>query len=160
MHNDAPMPGAEVRLIQVHECASRLRLRTEAACSAAAMARLADRLALVPGVVQVIARPNTRSVILSTDRAPEVVLAAISAEGVARIVAPDKAPPVGQVLAVGLMQADMDIRKRSDNALDLRTSLALLLIGAAILQAARGRIAGPASTLLMAAFSLLDTPRR
>jgi hypothetical protein len=111
-------------------------------------------------VVHVTARPNTGSVILAIDRDPAAILEAVVVDGAARIVAPDKAPPVGQVLTVGLMQADLSIRKRSDDALDLRTALALLLIGAAILQAARGRIAGPASTLAMAAFSLLETPRR
>lgn len=160
MHNDEPMPGSVVRLMRVHECDSRLRLRTATRCTPEAMKRLADQLARVTGVVRVTARPNTGSVILSIDRAPAAVLDAIAAAGVARVVAPDKAPPVGQVLALGLMQADMDLRKRTDDALDLRTSLALLLIGAAILQAVRGRIAGPASTLAMAAFSLLDTPRR
>ncbi|MBD3765703.1 MAG: hypothetical protein IE927_13530 [Rhodobacterales bacterium] len=149
-----------MRLVRVHECAGRLRLRTATHHTTEAMARLADRLARVAGVVHVAARPNTGSVILTIDRDPAAVLAAIEADGVARILAPDKAPPVGQVLTLGLLQADMNIRKHSDQALDLRTALALLLIGGAILQAARGRIAGPATTLAMAAFSLLDTPRR
>lgn len=149
-----------MRLVRMHACPGRLRLRRAAACAPGTMAALADRLARLPGVVRVVARPNTGSVILTIDRDPAEVLAAIEAEGVARLVAPDRAPPVGQVLALGLAQADMDIRRRSDQALDLRTALALLLIGGAILQTVRGRIAGPATTLAMAAFSLLEAPRR
>ena len=38
--------------------------------------------------------------------------------------------------------------------------IVLLLVGAAIVQTARGQIAGQASTLAMAAFSMLDTARR
>jgi hypothetical protein len=48
------------------------------------------------------------------------------------------------------------VKRRTGNALDLRTALALALAAGAVLQLARGRVAGPATTLAMAAFSLLD----
>ena len=57
---------------------------------------------------------------------------------------------------MGLMKADMDLGRRTEGALDLRTSIALLLAAGAVLQFARGRVAGPATTLAMSAFALLD----
>ncbi len=149
-----------MRLVRVHEAAARLRLRIDPPCNPDEMAVLADRLARIAGIAHVVGRPNTGSVILTLVDDPEAVVAAIEAAGVARIEAAPREPPVGQVLTLGMLQLDMGIKKRSENALDLRSTLALLLIGAAILQAARGRIAGPASTLAMAAFSVLDTSRR
>jgi hypothetical protein len=55
-----------------------------------------------------------------------------------------------------MMKADLGLGQRTGGALDLRTSLALLLAVGAILQLSRGRIAGPATTLAMSAFALLD----
>ena len=149
-----------MRLVRVHAAATRVRLRIDPLCSSDKMAVLADRLARIAGVVHVVGRPNTGSVILTLADDPEAVLAAIEAAGIARIADPPKQPPVGQVLTLGMLQLDMGIKKSSENALDLRASLVLLLLGAAILQTARGRIAGPATSLAMTAFSLLDTGRR
>ncbi len=149
-----------MRLVRAHEAAGRVRLRIEPKCKTAEMTALADRLARIDGVAHVLARPNTGSVILTVADDADTVLAAIEAAGIARIAAAPKPPPVGQVLSLGMMQLDMDIKKHSENAFDLRATLVLLLMGAAIMQTVRGQVVGPASTLAMAAFAILDSGRR
>lgn len=149
-----------MRLVRVHEASKRVRLRIDPPCNSEEMAALADRIARIAGVAHVLGRPNTGSVILTLADDPEVVLAAIEAAGIARIETAAKQPPIGQVMTLGMLQLDMNIKKHSENAFDLRSSLVVLLLGAAIFQATRGRIAGPASTLALSAFSLLDTGRR
>jgi hypothetical protein len=74
-------------------------------------------------------------------------------------------PPVGQTMQLGLLQAEVSVKRRTDGALDLRSAIATLLILMAVVQLTRGRIAGPATTLLMSALSVLDfnallNPRR
>jgi hypothetical protein len=151
---------APLRLVPVHETAGRLRLRLDGDASPEAVAALADSLARIPGVRHVVVRPNTGSVILTLDLPSAEVRAAIASSGAARLVAPPKRPPVGQVLALGAMRADMEVRARSGDALDLRTALALALVGGAVIQAARGRVAGPATTLALEALALIGAGRR
>ena len=85
----------------------------------------------------------------------EITLGALRDSGLVRLEDPPKPPPVGQVIELGLMQADSKISQQTQGALDLRTSLGLVLAAGAILQLVRGRVAGPAATLGMAAYSLL-----
>lgn len=110
----------------------------------------------VHGVARVVFRPNTGSLILETLIDTAEVLKDLKDAASLRIAAPPKPPPVGQVIQLGLLRADMDLGKRTDGALDLRTAIALCLLGGAILQLMRGRVAGPATTLAMSAFALLD----
>lgn len=143
-------------LRQVHATRNRCRLRVESKLEREGIERLANALASFEGVQRAFVRPNTGSVILETALPVETVLAQAAAEGVVRIKPPLKPPPVGQALQMGLLKADMSVRKESDSAFDLRSLMALLLIAMAIVQLSRGRIAGPATTLLMSALSLLD----
>jgi hypothetical protein len=53
----------------------------------------------------------------------------------------------------------MALKGRTQNALDLNSAAALLLFFGAAVQLGRGRIAGPATTLAMAALSMLDRER-
>lgn len=153
--------AAPPRLRPVHRSARRLRLRFEGTAPRGAdLSAFADRLAGVEGVLRARARPNTGSVILDLSRPPEAVLAALEEAGAARIAGPAKPVPVGQVIQLGLTQADMGLGRRTEGALDLRTALGLALLAGALLQLSRGRVAGPATTLFMSAWSLLAPPRR
>lgn len=151
--------GERYRAHLAHRSRRRLRLRIEADRLEPGAARdLADRLASVHGVARAVVRPNTRSLILDTHIEAGEVLAELGRSSVIGISAPPKPPPVGQMIQLGLLKADMGLGRRTDDALDLRTALALLLLVAAVLQLGRGRIAGPATTLAMSAFALLDKP--
>jgi hypothetical protein len=145
----------------VHRAEGRMRLRFSGAVPQGdALAAFADRLAGIDGVRRVRARPNTGSVILDLAGPADAVLGALEGAGVARIVAPPKPPPVGQVIRLGLMQADASVARQTGGALDLRTALGLALLAGAAVQLGRGRVAGPATTLAMTAWSLLSRDGR
>ncbi|MEZ5714015.1 MAG: hypothetical protein R3D85_01885 [Paracoccaceae bacterium] len=154
---ETPQP---LKLQQAHLSRYRARLRAEAEVLRDDLIALADRIAAVEGITRVLARPATGSLILETAAEAADVLASLKDLGLVRIAAPGKPPPVDQVLQLGLARMDFGIRDKTDNELDLRTAMALALIAGAIVQMARGRYAGPATTLLMSAFSLLDRSTR
>ena len=148
-------PGLE----GVHTVAGRLRLRVNRRMDAREMEDLVEQIAAVSGIDRVIARPGTGSVILFSTVPVEDIVTALSAGLGIKVRPQSKPPPVGQALQFGLMKFDADLQRTTDKSLDLRALLALLLLFAAIVQAARGRIAGPATTLAMTAFTLLDPAR-
>jgi hypothetical protein len=140
----------------VHSAKGRLRLRLAGPVPGdAALQTLADRLASVEGVRRARIRPNTGSVILDLTQPGADVLDAIALSGAARLTAPAEPPPVARVLELGLAGADRRVAQETGGALDLRTAIGLALLGGAILQAVRGQVAGPATTLAIAAYSLL-----
>lgn len=148
--------SAPARLQLVHTTRQRARLKSDLPAEVELLTELANRVASVPGVLRAQIRPNTGSVIIESHRPVKEVLAELTERGIARIDTPPQAPPVNQVLQLGLLQADLGLKDRTGNALDLRTAIAVALIGGAILQLGRGRIAGPATTLAFSALSLLD----
>lgn len=139
-----------------HRTRFRARLRLETPTDEVDIRRLVDELASVAGVTRAVIRPNTASVILETGVPLEKVLKDIEARGIARIREAVRPPPVAQTLQFGLLRADMSVQRRTQEAFDLRGAIATLLIVMAVVQMARGRIAGPATTLLMSALSVLD----
>lgn len=152
---DAPPP----RLRLVHRAERRLRLRIEGAVPhGAPLTDFADRLAGIEGVARARVRPQTGSVILDLATPAGAMLAALEASGVARVAGPAPPLPVGRAIEASLAQADAALGRGTHGALDLRTALGLALAGGAVLQLARGRVAGPATTLGMAAWSLLARP--
>lgn len=144
-----------VAAVRAHAAGRRLRLRLSGRHDRAAMETLADRLAAVPGVVSVAIRPNTRSVILEGEIPAGDLAGRLEEGGVVRLSDPGAPPPVGQVMELGLLTLDGRLKARSQGALDLNATLALLLLSAAAVQAVRGQVAGPATTLAMAAFTLI-----
>lgn len=154
------MPDRPVALEIRHAVPGRARLRPARAMDAPALKALADRMAAVPGLARVLARPATCSLILGFDGPPEPLFQAIEAAGIARIRPPAPPPPLAQVAQLGLMRADMALKGRTENALDLNAAVALLLMLGAVVQLGRGRIAGPATTLAIAALSMLDRERQ
>ncbi|MFP4238523.1 MAG: hypothetical protein ACLFRZ_04400 [Rhodosalinus sp.] len=148
-------------LRRVHASARRVRLRFDGAVpEGTALAAFADRLASVEGVLRARVRPSTGSVILDLAQPPDAVLGTLAEAGIARIGDPPKPVPVGQAIQFGLLRADASLGARTSGALDLRTALGLFMLVAAMVQLSRGRIAGPATTLFMSAWSLLAAANR
>lgn len=153
------MTARPLRLTRAHAVPGRLRLRAAGRLERATLAALIDRIAAVEGVAGVVARPNTGSLILTLSDSAEAVEGRLESLGIAHVGPPPAPPPVGQVVQFGMLKLDGDIRRHSEGALDLKSTIALALSAGAVLQLARGRVAGPATTLAMAAFSLLDPGR-
>lgn len=143
-----------------HSVPGRLRLRPTKALEAEALTALAQRLASVAGVARVISRPNTGSLIVEFAGATEALQEKIAELGIARLRAPDPPPPIGQVAQLGLLRADMALQDRTGKTLDLNSAVTLLLIAGAIVQLARGQVAGPATSLLMGALTMLERGRK
>lgn len=145
-----------VTLQQRHATRLRGRFRLETPLDPEGIEHLANDLAAVAGVKRAVIRPNTGSVIIEAAVPIDSVIAAIEDQGIARIQEPSAPPPVGQMMQMGVLRADMEVRQQTGGAFDLRSAMATLLIMAALLQLTRGRLAGPATTLLMSALPLLD----
>lgn len=143
-----------------HAVPGRARLRPAKAVDAVGLKTLADRLAAVPGVQRVLSRPRTGSLILEFEGPADPILAAVTEAGAARVRAPEPPPPIGQLAQFGLLRADMALQERTGKTLDLNTAVALLLLAGAVVQVTRGRIAAPATTLVLGALSMLDRGRK
>jgi hypothetical protein len=121
---------------------------------------LADALAGVPGVLRVVSRPNTGSLILDVDGPAAPLLDAVASSGLARPHEKDAPPPIGMVGKFALMRAEMQVKEATGGTLDLYSALAVVFAMGAIVQLGQGRIAGPASSMAMAALALLDRSGR
>jgi hypothetical protein len=150
-----PTP-ASLDLTLVHSTKQRARLKIEQPAAIEVLTDLANQIASIPGVLQAHIRPNTGSVILISQGSVTEILDEVKERGIALIRKSPPKPPVNQVLQMGLLQADIGLKKRTGEAIDLRTLIALGLLGAAIVQLSRGRVAGPATTLALGALSLID----
>lgn len=125
-----------------------------------ALRELVDLIADAPGVVRVAARPNTGSVIIEHLVEADTIVDQLVERGVVALASPEKSPPLEQVAQLGLAQLDVEIGKRTEGALNLHTVLAAALVAGAVVQAARGNWAGPATTMLLSALSLIERGRR
>lgn len=143
-----------------HATSGRTRLRLARAADAARLQDLVDAAAGCAGVSRVVGRPNTGSLIVEHAGDAEALLSALETLGVAKRLAPPPAVPLDQAARLGLARVDAEIGRQTDGALGFRSALAAALILAAAFQASRGRVAGPATTLVMSALSLLDDRRR
>lgn len=150
------MAASPVALELHHSVEGRARLRPARPLDAGGLKKLADAIASVAGLRRVISRPGTGSLIIEFAGPAAAGLAAIEAEGIAKIRPPAPPPPIGQVARFGLMRADAAMKQSTGGTLDLDTAVALALALAALVQTARGQIVGPASTLAVAALSMLD----
>jgi hypothetical protein len=121
-----------------------------------ALASFVDSVAEIAGVSRVRARPNTGSVIVETAVPADMVLHTLAASGLMRLEPHPHPQPVRQTIRSGLAHAEAKLERQTEGALDLRTTIALGLLAGAIFQLSRGKVGGPATTLAMAAFALLD----
>ena len=152
------MPDRLTTLEIVHIAPGRVRLRPSKPLSAPALTGLADLIAGLPAVRRVLARPATGSLIVETDGPAEPLFELIAARGIAKVRPQPSPPPLGQVARFGLMRADAAVQGATDGALDLNGAMAFLLMGGAVVQLLRGQVAGPATTLAVAALAMLDRP--
>lgn len=158
---EAKGSGARPVALQIaHLTRGRIRFRLGESLSRDALTALITRISEIPDVARVVARPNTRSIILDITADGEPVIERLKADGVAVIMPHVPMPPLAQLAQFSMTRMDATIGKRTDGMLDTRTVLATILILIAIAQLSRGKIAGPATTLLMSAFSLLDRTDR
>lgn len=150
------MPADRIVLEPQHVIEGRARLRSERPMRAEDLTALADRIAALGPVRRVLARPATNSLIVEFSGPVAPLIEQIAVQDIARIAPRKPPPPVGQLARLSLVKADMAIRKSTDGTLDFNATLALLLLMGAAVQLTRGRVAGPATTLALAALSLLN----
>ena len=150
-----PTEPAPPRLRLAHRANRRLRLTLADPLPEGDLRAFVDRLAGIRGVRRARLRPMTGSVILDLALPAGDVLAALEADGVSRLAPQPPVVPVGVAVGAAVAQADAGLSRATGGALDMRTALGLALAGGAVVQLARGRVAGPATTLGMAAWSLL-----
>lgn len=149
-----------VSLQPVHRAAFRGRFRLGAPLDPSAAGGLATALAALDGVRRAVVRPHTGSVIVETVLPLSHIVAAVETHGIARIEPAVAQPAMGQAFEIGLERARRAIDRETAGALDLRGAVVALLLITAAVQITRGRLAGPATTLLMSALALLDVNRR
>jgi hypothetical protein len=126
----------------------------------AALALLADRLSGFPEVSRVTVRALTGSLIVEGETSAEALCANLQRAGVVRLVPSDRAG----LMALGLRRTidtlDARLRVRSGGALDLRGTLALIVLAWIVIR--RGREAVPEAAALLEArlTAVLDTAGR
>jgi hypothetical protein len=150
---EAPAPAALVS----HALPGRTRIRVpDRRGDPRYFDRLRQRLGGCPEVLEVRVNAITASVLLHHRGDPAPILAFAAA---ASLFVLDPSPPRGVPLAVRLgaeaAAADAGLRRLAGGEVDLWTALSLGLFGLACLQAARGRLLGPASTLAWAALTAI-----
>jgi hypothetical protein len=144
-----------------HHAGARLRLRIPARKgNAAYFARIERALATCDGVAYAEANPLTASVLLHY-HGELADLANVAAAGELFALALQDIPmdTVLDVMTDRLDRIERHIRHASNGAVDLDTLLFVGLIGAGIVQIARGQALGPASTLLANAAAILALHR-
>jgi hypothetical protein len=142
-----------------HRAAGRVRLRVPSRRGEPAYFRaLGEALSAHRGVLAVEANPLTAGVLVR--HAPELpleALARLGRESALFDLTPSVAshPPAGKLLASRFRDADQALGDLTGGAVDLRSLGFLALVALALLQAARGQILAPATTLLVQAFGLV-----
>lgn len=144
-----------------HHAGDRLRLRIPARKGDAAFFAHVERdLATCPGVAYAEANPLTASILIHYHGDLGDLANAVSARQLFTLELP-RLPEstVLDVVAERVERLDQAVIRASNGALDLETVAFLGLIGASIVQLARGQALAPASTLLANAVAILTFHR-
>ncbi|MBU1190078.1 MAG: hypothetical protein KKE76_00040 [Gammaproteobacteria bacterium] len=147
------IPAAEVR----HALSKRTRLAVvERRGQADYFAAVTQTLQDCGGVTSVAANPVTGSLLIEHAQPWADIATYAEAQGLFRIQAAraEAHTPAAQA-ALGLAAMDSAVKRVTEGDLNARSVILLSLIALAAVQAARGQILGPASTLLWAALSLV-----
>ena len=145
-----------LRATLAHRIPGRVRLRLDLeAADQATLETLADSIAGQPGVRKVEIRPETGSILIVHSGAFETVSQGFPQVGL-DVVTPKPPGPVDPVgdTARHLFTADMAVRQASNGKIDLWSAGFLALLTIALWQLGRGRLAGPALTVLGQAATL------
>jgi hypothetical protein len=147
------IPDAEIR----HALAQRTRIGiAERRGQVEYFATLAETLEGFEGVLRVTSNAVTGSVLIEHGRPLAHIAGFAEAQGLFRLSPPrpDAHTPAAQA-AAGLATLDSTLKRFTEGDLNARSAILLTLIALALVQAARGQVLGPASTLLWAALSLV-----
>ncbi|WP_298819051.1 HMA2 domain-containing protein [Chloroflexus sp.] len=145
----------------VHQTGERLRLRIPARKGDAGFFMQVERdLAALPGVAYAEANPLTASVLLQYHGEVSELATMAATAGLFTLVPP--APPGETILDIvtdRVDRAEQFVRRVSNGVIDLDTLVLGVLIGASVVQIARGQVFGPASSLLATAATLIASHR-
>jgi hypothetical protein len=151
------LPAARIS----HLTDRRLRIRVpEKRRDAAFFANVADRLSAWDSVERVETNPLTASVLIHFSDPQQLFLEAIAKNDLFDIdfdaaFAQQSGPFVTRAAVQSFANADRGLRRWTQNQIDMRGMLFLLLLGGGVYQLLRGRLATPAPTLLWYAGDLL-----
>lgn len=144
-----------------HAMPGRVRLRFPAARGHPhRLERLRRHLAAVDGVRHVDVHPRTGSVVVTGDLALESLRALGSGQDLFELELEQLARPLAEELARGLERLDEAMTAWSGGRLRLADAAVAALLATAVVQAIRGRWAGPAAAMLWYAASLALMTRR
>lgn len=152
--HDVP-PGAVI----AHSCSRRLRLKIEPRRHHVDyFGAVASSLKHCPGVVTVTVNPTAASVAIMMEKVePSVILNYAVQHRLFSFTGTDAHPTTVLLDATTqLRKVDDRLRQVSRGTVDLASIFYILLIGLALIQALRGNIAGPTTTLLWNALSLVQ----
>lgn len=148
-------------MIPVAEVRHALSTRTRVAISARRgehdyFVTVAETLGSFEGISRVTANPVTGSVLIEHAPPFQTVAAYAAERGLFQLLPPrtDGHTPAAQA-AAGLAALDGTLKRFTEGDLNARSVILLTLVALAAVQAARGQVLGPASTLLWAALSLV-----
>jgi Heavy metal associated domain 2 len=151
------LPAARIS----HLTTGRLRLKIiEKRRDTAFFGHVADRLATWDSVERVETNPLTASVLVYFADAERLFLEAVAKNDLFDIdfdaaVAQQSDPVVTRAAVQSFETADVAVRRWTQNQVDMRGLLFLLLLGGGVYQLLRGRLATPAPTLLWYAGDLI-----
>lgn len=147
------IPVAEVR----HMLAQRTRLGiSDRRGRPEYFTALTETLEGCAGVERITCNAVTGSVLIEHGRPLAEISAYAEAQGLFRLspVSPDAHTPAAHA-AAGLAALDRSLKRMTEGDINARSAILLTLVALALVQAARGQVLGPASTLLWAALSLV-----
>jgi Heavy metal associated domain 2 len=151
------LPAARIS----HFTAGRLRIRVpEKRRDTEFFRRVADRLAAWASVDHVETNPLTASILVLFSEPEPVFLEAVATNDLFEIdlasaLAEQQEPVVPRAAVRSFEAADTAVRRWTNNQIDMRSTLFLLLFAGGVFQLLRGRLGAPAPTLLWYAGDLL-----
>ena len=146
----------------VHRHANRVRLRIPSQKGDAAFFTRVERaLSALDHISYAHANPLTGSVLLYYEGDFDIIARYAEAEQFFTLtpIISTARNPVQNIAAKRLDQSDQFIRHMTNDTFDLYEVMFVTLLGASIVQALRGRVLGPASTLLSHAAAILAIHR-
>lgn len=151
------LPAARVS----HFTTRRLRLKIpEKRRDAAFFIYVAERLAAWDSVERVESNPLTASILIHFSDLQRLLLEAVEKNDLFDIdfdaaLAPQSDPAVTRTAVQSFEMSDLALRRWTENQLDMRSIVFLLLLAGGVFQLMRGRLNTPAPTLLWYAGNLL-----